>query len=282
MISYPLQVAGVMTRVLEAGKGDPPVVLVHGGTARADRWQRNLDPLALAGHRVLAIDLPGHGFATKGGKFDYTVGGYVAFLKAFLDVIEAKHSVLVGTSLGGHIVASLACQSPGSVHSLVLVGSAGFKPPGEEARARLRTDFMNMTREGIRQRLYRLLYDTSLVTDDLIEEEFRINNSFGAREAFERLAQYYGEARDEDAVGGRLGAVCSRIPILLVWGKEDRSIPLAVGETAHAALPGSRLVVISGAAHAPYLDKPSAFDRILNDFLVGSLGSYVAEDLTYR
>ena len=66
MIQYPLGAAGTLTRVLEAGRGDRTMLLVHGVGARADRWRLNLDALAEAGYHAYAIDLPGHGLAEKG------------------------------------------------------------------------------------------------------------------------------------------------------------------------------------------------------------------------
>jgi pimeloyl-ACP methyl ester carboxylesterase len=65
MISYPMRAGTVVTRVLQAGSGEP-VVFVHGTGGRAERWSRNLDAIARTGRTAYAIDLPGHGFADKG------------------------------------------------------------------------------------------------------------------------------------------------------------------------------------------------------------------------
>src|SRR4029079_1629118 len=109
MISYPLRVGTLDTRVIEAGGSGQTIVLVHGTGGRADRWSRNVDALAKAGHRVVAFDLPGHGFASKGAGIDCSVPGYRKFLAAFLDEMKIDKAVIVGTSLGGHVVASFAC-----------------------------------------------------------------------------------------------------------------------------------------------------------------------------
>lgn len=282
MIAYPLRVAGATTRVLEAGSGGSPMVLVHGVGARADRWRRNVDALAAGGWHVHAVDLPGHGFASKGPEFDYSVPGYVEFLEALLKELGVERPVLVGTSLGGHVVGSFACREPERVRALVLVGSLGLRPVGPDVRARMRTAIVEASRAGIRQKLERVLHDARHITEEWIDEEFRINNSHGAAEGFARLATYFGERIDDDVVGPRLAALGSSFPVLLVWGGEERSVPLPIGEAAHAALPGSRLVVIADAAHAPYFEKPEAFNRVVLDFLDGSLGAYRAPDVSYR
>ena len=272
-----------MTRVLECGgRAGEPMVLVHGLGSRADRWRRNLDGLAAAGYRVFAPDLPGHGFATKGSAFDYTIDGYRSFLDMFLDEIGADRVVLVGASLGGHIAGALTCRDPKRVGALVLVGSTGLQPFGAETRAAMPKALTDMSREGIRARLERGLCNSSIITDHLVEEDWRINNSPDAAETFALLGRYVAERIDDDVVGACLGALEGRVPILLVWGESDRSIPLAVGEAAHASLPGSRLAVMAGTAHNPYLDKPDVFNRIVLDFIAGRLGAHASAEVDYR
>ena len=73
MITYPFALGDQYTRVLEQGTGPKTIGLVHGLGARADRWRRNIGPLADAGYRCVAFDLPGHGFASKDGDFDFSV-----------------------------------------------------------------------------------------------------------------------------------------------------------------------------------------------------------------
>ena len=282
MIAYPLRVGSVTTRVLEAGGDGTPMILIHGVGARADRFRHNVDALARAGYHVYAIDLPGHGFATKGADFDYGVPGFVDFVEAFLKEIAAERVVLVGTSLGGHIAAAFACRHPECVAALVLVGSLGLLPMGAETRERMRGGIVNTTRDGLRQKLLRVTYDPTLVTDALVDEEFHVNNSPGAAEALARVAAYFGDRIDGDVVGERLAAIVSGMPTLLVWGAHERSVAVSVGEAAHALLPGSRFVVIGGAAHGPYQEKPEAFNRVVVDFLNGELGAYIAPGVEYR
>jgi 2-hydroxy-6-oxonona-2,4-dienedioate hydrolase len=145
MISYPLRIATVDTRVIEAGAAGEPIVLVHGTGGRADRWLRNVDALAAAGHHVYAFDLPGHGFASKGASLDCSVPGYRRFLADFLDAMKIDKAAIVGTSLGGHVVASYACEHPDRVRALVLSGSMGLVPLGAEMRARVEAGANNQS-----------------------------------------------------------------------------------------------------------------------------------------
>ena len=72
------------------------------------------------------------------------------------------------------------------------------------------------------------------------------------------------------------------IPILLVWGERDRSVGLDVAAAAHKALPGARLAVIKDAGHAPYFERPPAFNSVVSDFLSGDLDNCSAGNLVYR
>ena len=282
MISYPYQVGSTITRVIEGVGGAVPMVFVHGVSSYAHRWLHNVEAFAPAGYRGYAIDLPGHGFATKDGAFDHSVPGYAAFLASFLDEIGTGPAVLVGTSLGGHVVGALACRQPERVRSLVMAGSVGIVEVGADVRRMIANAILKPDSDGIRQKLTRAHADPSLVTDAWVDEEVRINNSPGARETFERLAGYFTANLDDDCVGAELAALSRRIPILLVWGEWDRSLGLEVAEAAHRRLTGSRLAVIRGAGHAPYFERPDAFNGIVEEFLSGSLDALPSADIIYR
>lgn len=282
MISYPLRVGSLNTRVIEAGTSGRAIVMVHGTGGRADRWMRNIDALAAAGNRVYAFDLPGHGFASKGSGIDCTVPGYRRFLEVFLDEMRIDSAVIVGTSLGGHVVASFACEHPERVSGVVLSGSMGLIPLGAEARSRVEAGANNQTYEGVKGKLARVIFDPALVTQEFIDEEFRINNSGGSKESFATLGRYIGQKLDEDVVGDTLAKLTPRLPTLLVWGAEDKTVPVAVGAAAAKLLPGSTLVILQKAAHSPYYERADDFNAVMLDFLAGRLGRHNAPGVEYH
>ena len=281
MISYPLEVRRAMSRIIESGKGDA-VLFIHGVTAYAHRWSRNLDAFAAAGYRACALDLPGHGFATKGASLDHSVPAYADFVDDVIEATGASPAVLVGTSLGGHVAAMLASRRPERVRALVLVGSLGLVPVGAQIRQAMAAAILNTSRDGLRAKLARAHADPSLVTDEWVEEEFRINNSAGARETFERLGAYIAERLDDDCVGAAVASLAQRMPILLVWGEQDRSVPISVAAAAHAVLPSARLVVIRDAGHAPYFERPDAFNSTVQAFLAGAFDQSSPREVIYR
>jgi 2-hydroxy-6-oxonona-2,4-dienedioate hydrolase len=267
MIVYPFVVNGVTTRVLEAGRGPDVIVFIHGLGARADRWSATLQAFAGHGYRCLALDLPGHGFAAKGEGIPSDVPGFARFLSDFLNAMNVERAFLIGTSLGGHIAAYFTCTNPVRPRALVLVGSVGLIPLGAEAGAAIGRNVSQTSREAIAKKMEFVFANANLITAELIEEEYRINNSHGATGAFQRLGDYIASEIDRDNVGERLKVLVGQIPMLLVWGDCDKAVPPRIGKQTQALLESVELVMIPGAGHAPYLESPTLFNRRVLRFL---------------
>jgi pimeloyl-ACP methyl ester carboxylesterase len=281
MIHYPMAVGPTITRVIEAGAPDAPaILLVHGLSSRADRWVRNIDALAAAGFRVIAADLPGHGFATKDPTQDHTIGGYANFVLGLLDALRLERVTLVGTSLGGHIVAMAATRQPRRVERMMMIGSTGLVPSNPE-RARSFGDWiLHLTPESHRPRLERVFSDRSLATDAMVREDVLINTSPGAAACFERFIDYMAGDFNNDLVLERLPAIADRVPLLLFWGEDDSSVSVEIGRAARARLPKARLIVVQGLNHTPYYENPRLFNEVLLKFIAGALDSVHAPGLT--
>jgi len=265
MIVYPIGVGGLVTRVLEAGTGDRTVVLIHGVGARADRWRPTLEPLAAAGFHCYALDLPGHGFAEKRADFEYTVPAFAAFVETFIANLKSEKAVLIGTSLGGHIAAHIACKAPTKVSALVLAGSTGLFPIGAEACNRMADRMRDRSLDGTVAKLRNLFFDARFATSELAEEDWRINNSPGTDAVFEKLESYFRTGLDSDAIEDRLSTL--RHPVLLIWGEQEKSVPISIGRKAMAALPNATLVTIEGAAHAPQIEQADKVNAEILGFL---------------
>jgi 2-hydroxy-6-oxonona-2,4-dienedioate hydrolase len=267
MISYPVTVGDVSTRILQAGLSGPQILFIHGIGGRAERWARNLQGFADAGYRAYAVDLPGHGFATKGSGPDYSIDGFARLIAGVLDALGAEHVVLVGTSLGGNVAARYTLDNRDRVQALVLVGSLGLVPLGPDTSARIRGGAMDQSRAAVVAKLHRVIHDPTRVTEELIEEEFLVNNSLGAAAGFECLGDYVVANLDDDLVGDQLPDIAAQVPLLLVWGGQDTTVPVAVGRTASDRLSPATLVVIDDAAHSVYYEQPASFNATVLRFL---------------
>lgn len=264
VISYPFGAGGVVTRLLESGSGEDTVLFLHGSGARADRWRHTLASVAATGRRALAFDFPGHGLAQKTSELSYDTPSFAKVLAEVVDGLCHGPVTLVGTSLGAHVAAWYACGFPQSVRATVLVGALGLVPvhrdPGQTSQR-----ITDTSAEGVAAKLAAVLYDASLVTPALVEEERRMNTSPGAEEALRRLGSYLADGVSDDVIGERYGAL--GIPTLLVWGAEDRFVDPRYGIEAREVLGGVPLVYLNATGHAPYYERASAFDELLAEFL---------------
>lgn len=266
MIVYPAAADGIHTRILQAGLEGPAIVLIHGLSSRADRWVRNLDVLGAAGFRAFAVDLPGHGLAGKGADFDYSAGGYSRWLEALLQNLGLERALIVGTSFGGLVAARYARDYPARVAGLMAVGAIGLVPAGIERRQRTMQWLPCMSRDEIAGRMRAGVVDPAGISDELIEEDTRINNSPGAAEAFQQLAIYYRDRIDDDAAAPMLAAARPTFPISLVWGAQDASVAPEYGMAARDLIPGATFELIEDCAHLPYWERPERFNPLLIAF----------------
>ena len=270
VINYPLAVGSGTTRIIESGEGNA-VLLVHGLGARADRWATTVRRLGARGYRAIAFDLPGHGFASKEANGASTVPEISAYLLGVMDALGIEHAILVGTSLGAHIVAHAATRAARRVRGLVLVGALGVVPIPPEVAENIRRNVQVRDRDRFPGKLKFVLHDPALVTPALIEEEWRMNTAPGTIDAFIRLGNYLVDGIAADYVAEKIKALFPPERLLLVWGAEDRAVPVSVGEACRDAL-GVPLILIPGANHAPYLEQPEAFDAAVLPFLASLPG----------
>jgi pimeloyl-ACP methyl ester carboxylesterase len=233
-----LTVGGLNAHFLEGGSG-APVVLVHGLGSRALDWGPLLPELLRAGFHVYAMDLPGFGESSKPADRSYSIAEQAAFVEAFLEAMHLDRVALVGISMGGWIAGTVALDAPQRVDRLVLVDSAGFS-------YRLDFDprlFFPATPEQV-DALLALLIPHPQPLPGFIKDDIVRHSQEGAWVIQRVLAS----VKKGDAIlDARFSAL--KLPVLLVWGKQDLITPLALGEAMHRAAPQSVLEVYDGCGH---------------------------------
>jgi pimeloyl-ACP methyl ester carboxylesterase len=224
---------------------------------------------------VYALDFPGHGFAAKRRDYTYGTPAYGEFVADFIKQLDVPSVHFAATSVGGHVAAWVACQDVSLVRSAILIGAVGLVPPSDEVVDASKVSDTSL--DGIRRKLQFLVYDSSLVTDDWVLEESRINSSPGATGALRDLRSYIDNQLQNDVVGPQYAK--TGIPSLLVWGADDLWVPPSVGHAAHAIMKPTPLVLMEKAGHAPYFERPDAFNKIALQFLADakSFGSGVTQ-----
>jgi pyruvate dehydrogenase E2 component (dihydrolipoamide acetyltransferase) len=249
-----IEVDGIRVRCARRGpEGGVPVLFVHGFGGELGNWMFNLDAVA-AQHPVIAFDLPGHGQSDLRlpGASLAALAGFVA---ALLDRLEVKRAQVVGHSLGGAIAAQLALDHPARVASLALVAPAGL---GETIAADYVEGFVRaQSRRALAPVVQMLFADPALVSRTLLDELLKYKRLDGVGELLGTLGQaLFAGGRQAERPVARLAGV----PMLIVWGAEDRVLPAA---QAAAAPAGAAVAVLAGAGHLPMMERPGEFNARL-------------------
>jgi pimeloyl-ACP methyl ester carboxylesterase len=253
--SRSVEVAGHRVHyMVEGPTGGPVVVLVHGLGGRAEDW-RNLAPyIAQAGFRVYMPDLPGYGRSEQPTDFSYSVPDEAEAIVGFFDVLGLKQVDLGGWSMGGAIVQHLASRHPERVRRLMLFDSAGInEKPAWDTRL-----FTPATPADLEQLDALLMPNPPPVPGFVTRDILRISrrNAWVIHRAMATMLT------GRDATDVLLPQL--KMPVLIVWGGEDRITPLSLGEKMHLLVPQSQLEVIPGCGHlAPVQCAPQIGPRVV-------------------
>lgn len=259
---------GIKTNYLEAGKGDP-VVLIHGsgpGVTSYANWRLVLPALA-ENFRVLAPDMVGFGFSERPANIQYGVQTWADQVVGLMDTLELPTAHMVGNSFGGAIALRIATQHPDRVGKLVLMGSMGVPFPITEGLERVwgyEPSFENM-----RKVLDVFAYSRDLVNDELAEVRYRGSIQPGFQESFAAMfpapRQRWVEAMctPEDDI--------RRLPhrTLIVHGREDQVIPVQTSLRLMELIDNADLSVFSHCGHWSMIERTKDFNRNVSEFFSG-------------
>jgi pimeloyl-ACP methyl ester carboxylesterase len=256
---------GIKTNYLEAGQGDP-VVLIHGsgpGVTSYANWRLVLPALA-ENFRVLAPDMVGFGFSERPANVEYGVQTWADQVVGLMDTLDLPKAHLVGNSFGGAIALRVATQHPDRVGKLVLMGSMGVPFPITEGLERVwgyEPSFENM-----RKVLDVFAYSRDLVNDELAEVRYRGSIQPGFQESFAAMfpapRQRWVEAMctPEDDI--------RRLPhrTLIVHGREDQVIPVQTSLRLMELIDNADLSVFSHCGHWSMIERTADFNRSVSQF----------------
>jgi pimeloyl-ACP methyl ester carboxylesterase len=261
--THEVVVDGIRVHVAEAGEG-PALVLLHGVTASHANWERTI-PAFADRWRVVAPDLPGHGRSAKPDA-PYTIDFYAGVLRSLGRELGIAEAVVVGNSLGGQIAVEAAIAYPAWVRALVLAAPAGRFGPGLRALGRPlgAAASLAVLRLVLPRALDLCFYDPSVPSraerHRLLAERLEADDAPGFARAVARSLAGALEAAHQP-----LDRVTQ--PTLLLWGRQDRLVPLSGSRRVLERVPHARLVVLERCGHLPMLEQPERFNAAVDDFL---------------
>ncbi len=259
-------VGGIRTHIAESGAGNP-LVLIH-GLGGPLMWQRVIDPLANQFH-VIVLDLPGWG-ESECPPLPYSTCMYADFCVRLLDHLGLQKAMLVGISYGGQIAATAVGRNPDKIETLVLICSTGLSAESRLLRFKSfwptfsaiakTTALRNKSLMCMLAR--RSFHDIRSRPPDLCEEFFRQLSRPGKREAWlNGLRNVYSP---DDTFQTDLSLI--RVPTLIVWGENDRTVPKDAATQFHQNIPNSTLKFFAECGHSVPLEKPKELSETIIEF----------------
>ncbi len=245
----------------DVGSG-PPLILLHAGIADRTMWAEHLQPLANAGLRVLAVDLPGFGDAPVSAQQDAPWNDVLATM----DALGIERATLVGNSLGGLVAQRVAVLAPERVQALVLVSSgASGIPPSPALQAAWEAEEAAIEDGDVEAAVAAVVRAWTLPD---APETLRTRVGAMQRRALELQALAAPAPEGSDPLSENLKALSgAHVPALLLVGEHDMSDFHEAAVALAEALPDSRCVSLLGAGHLAPLEQPALFDRLLVDFI---------------
>jgi pimeloyl-ACP methyl ester carboxylesterase len=255
------------------GAGNP-ILLLHGFGANIYSW-RHLRPLSVQ-HQLIFIDLKGFGASPKPIDEHYAVRDQVELIYQFIVRHDLRNLTLVGHSFGGVVALltglKLTEEKSDRLSGLVLIDSGGFRQPLPGYLKILRTPFLGPLALGFmsskrqaRRILNMAYYDQRKITHEQVAEYAAPIDSPGARHALVQTAKQL-IPRNLEEITSRYKNIS--VPTLILWGRQDKIIPLRIGQQLHKVITSSRLIVLESCGHIPHEEKPTEVGEIIRRFLM--------------
>ncbi len=276
------EVKGARIRYQVEGSG-PPALLIHGIGASLDYWQWTV-PALRGSYTTYALDFPGFGLSDPLESADTPLGAAQTTL-GFMDSVGIEAAVIVGSSLGGGIAVATAGTAPRRCAALVLAAPAGF---GTGLGLSMRLTALPLVGEALLALTARFpilglrdaFADQRRIPDALFDLVRRDSARPVTAKTFLRVLRASASPRGISAeTVSRIHAAAALIeaPTLLVWGDRDRVIPPGQAKTALGLIRDSRVEVLAGIGHVPFIESPSEFNSIMTSFLREAAGLGGAE-----
>lgn len=246
-----------------------PIILLHGTGSSLqtfDSWADHLKDT----HRVVRMDLPAYGLTGPFPDRNYEMAHYTSFLKDFLDALNIDQCVLAGNSLGGQIAWNFTVAQPDMVNKLILIDAAGFplnskSVPIAFTMGQIPVLNSMMTyitpRFLVRASIENVYFDSSKVTDSLVDRYFELTLHEGNRQAFvDRLI-----LTKVPSPFNKLKSITQ--PTLILWGADDLLIPVGSAYKFQEYLPNNKLVILENTGHTPMEESPLESLKPVIEFL---------------
>ncbi|MDS3862428.1 alpha/beta fold hydrolase [Thermosynechococcaceae cyanobacterium BACA0444] len=271
-----VKIGSIKTRYWCAGDSGSPIVLLHGAGSSIEAWSRNIHALAQS-HQVYAFDMVGSGLSDKPFA-NYSLEYQGQFLRDFINALKLQRAAFVGHSMGASLALKLTLESPEQVEKLVLVSTFGL---GREISiaSRLLAAFPLIVHlsqpspRNVKLILQQNVYNLKSVPNEWIEMRSEAFKLPGRKQAFVSFLKsninLLGVRRSVfRPIVSSLANVT--VPTLIIWGKQDKIVPVAHAHIAARQIPNAHLHVFDQCGHWAQFEHPQEFNQLVVEFLTAA------------
>ncbi len=283
--SHFTEVDGATVHYQEFGKtgNNPTLILLHGYTSSTYVWQTAAPMFAETGFHVVAVDLLGFGYSDKPAWFDYAIASQARMIERLMDRLGIGRATLVGSSYGGAVASTLALDYAERVEKLVLVdavindevkNNTILKLAAIPVVGEIFSPFLLDSKRFLKHRMRGMLAPSNhhLITKERVESIHRPLHAADAHRSVLATARCWDANRIE------ADAHLINQPTLIVWGENDRVIPIRSGEKLYESILNSRFVVFKNCGHIPQEEMPENFVAVVGDFCRSKRGKFEMRD----
>ncbi len=242
----------------------PPILLIH-GLASSTYTFRRIIPLLQKHFSIIAVDLPGFGKSEKSTSFVYSFQNYAKVMFECIHQFGISNPYIVAHSMGGQIALNMAILAPEKINKLILLNSSGYLKRAK--RLLICSSYLPLFekcihyyigRKDVRDYLKNVFFNQNLINDEIINE---FAKPLAEKEFYKALVRLLRH-REGDLLPHQLQEI--QTPTLLIWGEEDRVVPVQVGQRLVKDLPDARLITYKNAGHLITEERPEyVFENIL-------------------
>jgi len=235
---------------LEAGEGTP-IIILHGLMGNLSHFGGVFDYFPQKGYNILMPQLPVYDLPL----IKTSVKNLAEFVKSFIEYKKFDKYILMGNSLGGHIALYFSKMYPDNVLGMILTGSSGLYENAMGGSFPRRSDY-----EYVKKKVQDVFYDDAIATKEIVDESFATINDRSKlirTLALAKSAIRHNMAKDLPNM---------KMPVCLIWGKNDTVTPPEVAHEFHELLPNSDLFWVDKCGHTPMMEHPDTFNKILEEW----------------
>ena len=254
-----IYVDGIRLFIREAGEGSVPLLMIHGFLESSDNFQSNINELSKL-RKVIAIDLPGFANSDKDIKIDYSREHLALLLDRMMNQLGYDTYDLLGHSLGGEIALHITINHPSSINSLILVDAAGYQSNQHRSLPPWLVENIFLSYPMQKYLLKLSLYNKDIWNKDVFMKAYAYNAQIPG-------ASFMKFSRDNRNADLTATIKNIKVPVLILWGAEDRLIPVSDAERFHQDISNSEMEIFTHCGHLPFVEYPDRFNKSVAEFL---------------